>query len=166
MCTFSVVNWPLITFLFWRVHAHGCIPHWLENRAIHSGAFSRQGALKENNIKVEDTIPFLTRHEIRLGGFKHRLSASVSVSLSLLQTPHTPLNGKTLLKFEIKVAFNKHSQSLPVPRPVLGFGNVKVRKTFLPPEAHWVGENVPNYEHCWCHAVVNALVGVGVGCCV
>ena len=88
MCTFSVVNWPLITFLFWRVHAHGCIPHWLENRAIHSGAFSRQGALKENNIKVEDTIPFLTRHEIKLGRFKHRLSASVSVSLSLLQTPH------------------------------------------------------------------------------
>lgn len=57
--------------------------------------------MKENNIKVEDTIPFLTRHEIKLGRFKHRLLASVSVSFSLLQTPHTPLNGKTLLKFEI-----------------------------------------------------------------
>lgn len=101
MCTFSVINWPLITFLFWRVHAHGCIQHWLENRAIHSGAFSRQGAFKENNVKVEDTIPFLTRCEIKLGRFKHRFLSSVSVSFSLFTTPHTPPNGKTLLKFQI-----------------------------------------------------------------
>lgn len=107
MCTFLCWHLSLTAFLFCRVHGHGCIQHWFENRAIHPVAFSKQEALKENNIKVEDTVPILTKHEIKLGRLKHIffcLCLFVSLSLSFFHK-HTPV-GKYF-----KVSNKLHSTS-------------------------------------------------------
>lgn len=54
---------------------------------------------------------------------------------------------------------------LSVPRTVLGFGDMKVKKMCFLSHEFTVGGNTPKNDHCDSIPLASALIGMGVGCC-